>query len=123
MLQTPQGRKELIVNNLFKILRILALISLLALPITSCLEGSMVLILTVDTPQEKATVSTPTVTVSGTVTKTAEVKVNDVAVPSKGGKFSTEIKLTEGINVIDVVAKSGKDVERKTVTITYNPSK
>jgi hypothetical protein len=51
------------------------------------------------------------------------VKVNDVAVPSKGGKFSTEIKLTEGINVIDVVAKSGKDVERKTVTITYNPSK
>jgi hypothetical protein len=111
------------VNNLSKLLRILFLISLLALPITSCLEGSMVLILTVDTPQDKATVSAPTVTVSGTVTKTAEVKINDVAAPSKGNKFSTEIKLTEGSNVITVVAKSGKDTETKTVTIIYNPSK
>ena len=110
-------------NNLSKLLRILFLISLLALPITACMEGSMILILTVDTPQDKATVSTPTVTVSGTVTKTAEVKINDVVVPVKGGKFSTDLKLTEGTNVINVVAKSGKDTETKTVTITYNPSK
>ncbi len=109
-------------NNLSKLLHILLLIALLALPITACMEGSMVLILTVDTPQDKATVSTPTVTVSGTVTKTAEVKVNDVVVPSKGNKFSTELKLTEGSNVITVVAKSGKDTETKTLTITYKPS-
>jgi hypothetical protein len=111
------------VNNLSKLVRILVLISLLALPITSCLEGSMVLILTVDTPQDKAMVSAPTVTVSGTVTKTAEVKINDVVVPSKGNKFSAEIKLTEGTNVITVVAKSGKDTETKKLSITYNPSK
>lgn len=109
-------------NSLSKLLRISLLIALLASPITACMEGSMVLILTVDTPQDKATVSTPTVTVSGTVTKTAEVKINDVVVPSKGNKFSTDIKLTEGSNVINVVAKSGKNTETKTLTITYKPS-
>ena len=110
-------------NSLSKLLRILLVTSLLALPITACMEGSMILILTVDTPQDKTTVSASPVTVSGTVTKTAEVKINDVVVPVKGGKFSTDIKLTEGSNVINVVAKSGKDTETKTVTITYNPSK
>jgi uncharacterized protein YfaP (DUF2135 family) len=83
----------------------------------------MILILTVDTPQDKATVSASPVTVSGTVTKTAEVKINDVAVPVKGGKFSTDFKLTEGSNVIKVVATSGKETVTKTVTVTYNPSK
>ena len=109
-------------NNLSKLLCISIVISLFALAMTACMEGSMVLILTVDTPQDKATVNTPTVTVSGAVTKTAEVKINDVIVPSKGNKFSTEIKLTEGSNVITVVAKSGKDTETKTLTITYKPS-
>jgi hypothetical protein len=111
------------VNNLSKLVRFSLIISLLALPITACMEGAMVLTLTIDTPRDKATVSVPTVAISGTVTKTAEVKINDVVVPSKGNKFSTEIKLTEGSNVITVVAKSGKDMETKTVTITYNPSK
>jgi hypothetical protein len=123
MLQTSSWRKELIVNNLSKLLGISLLISLLVLPITACWEGSMVLILTVDTPQDKTTVSASPVTVSGTVTKTAEVKINDVVVPIKGGKFSTDFKLTEGSNVINVVAISGKETVNKTVTITYNPSK
>jgi hypothetical protein len=43
-------------------------------------------------------------------------------VPSKGNKFSTEIKLIEGSNVITVAAKSGKDTETKTLTVTYKPS-
>ena len=110
-------------NNLSKLLGISLLIFLLALPITACWEGSMILILTVDTPQDKATVTASPITVSGTVTKTAEVKINDVVVPVKGGKFSTDFKLTEGSNVINVVATSGKDTVTKTVTITYNPSK
>jgi hypothetical protein len=110
-------------NNLSKLLRISLLISLLALPITACMESSMILILTVDTPQDKTTVSASPVTVSGTVTKTAEVKINDVVVPVKSNKFSTDLKLTEGSNVINVVAKSGKDTETKTLTITYNPRK
>jgi hypothetical protein len=111
------------VNNLTKLLGISLLISLLVLPITACWEGSMILILTVDAPQDKTTVSASPVTVSGTVTKTAEVKINDVVVPVKGGKFSTDFKLTEGSNVINVVATSGKETVTKTVTITYNPSK
>jgi len=82
----------------------------------------MVLTLTVDAPEDKANVNTPTVTVSGTVTKTAEVKINDVVVPVKSGKFSGEAKLTEGSNIITVVAKSGKDTETKNVTVTYKPS-
>ena len=110
-------------NNLSKLLGISLLISLLALPITACWEGSMILVLTVDTPQDKTTVSESSVTVSGTVTKTAEVKINGVVVPVKGGKFSTDFKLTEGSNVINVVATSGKETVTKTVTVTYNPSK
>jgi len=123
MLQTSYWRKELIVNNLSKLLRISLLITLLALPITACWESAMTLVLTVDTPQDKATVSGSPVTVSGTVNKTAKVKINDVVVPIKGGKFSTDVKLTEGSNVINVVATSGEDSVTKTLTITYNPSK
>jgi len=110
-------------NNLRKLVGISVVILLLALPITACWEGSMILVLTVDTPQDKTTVSESSVTVSGTVTKTAEVKINGVVVPIKGGKFSTDFKLTEGSNVINVVATSGKDTVTKTLTITYNPSK
>jgi hypothetical protein len=111
------------VNNLSKLLRISLLIALLALLITACWESAMTLVLTVDTPQDKATVSGSPVTVSGTVNKTAKVKINDVVVPIKGGKFSTDVKLTEGSNVINVVATSGEDSVTKTLTITYNPSK
>ena len=112
-------------NNLFKLLGISLVISLLALPITACKpwESAMTLIMTVDTPQDGATVSGSPVTVTGTVNKTAEVKINDVKVPIKGGKFSTDFKLTEGSNVINVVGTSGKDTVQKTVRITYNSSK
>jgi hypothetical protein len=112
-------------NNLFKFLGISLIISLLALPITACKpwESAITLIMTVDTPQDGATVGTSPVTISGTVNKTAEVKINDVVVPIKGGKFSTNFNLTEGSNVINVVAISGKDTVKKTMTIVYNPSK
>jgi hypothetical protein len=98
------------------------MISLLALPISACMDRALTLIMTVDTPQDKTTVSASPATVSGTVNKTAEVKINDVVVPVKGSKFSADIKLTEGGNVITVVATSGKDTVQKTLTIVYNPS-
>src|SRR4030043_1168578 len=112
-------------NNLFKLLDILLVISLLASPIAACKpwEAGYILAVTVDTPQDKTTVSASPVTVSGTVNKTAEVKISDVVVPIKGGKFSTDFKLTEGSNVINVVATSGKDTVTKKVTVTYNQSK
>jgi hypothetical protein len=112
-------------NNLFKLLAISLVISLLALPITACKpwERAITLIMEVDTPQDGTTVSVSPVTVSGTVNKTAEVKINDVVVPIKGGKFSTDFKLTKGSNVINIVGTSGKDTVTKKVTITYNSSK
>jgi hypothetical protein len=116
-------KKEWIMNNLSKLVGISLMISLLALSISACTDRAMILLMTVDTPQDKATVSESTVTVSGTVNKTAEVKINDVVVPIKGGKFSSDFKLTEGSNVINIVATSGKDTVNKTVTIVYNPSK
>ena len=112
-------------SKLLKLLCISLVISLLALPIAACRpwESAMTLIMTVDTPQDGATVTASPVTVNGTVNKTAEVKINDVAAPIKGGKFSSDVKLTEGSNVINVVGTSGNDTVKKTVTVTYNPSK
>jgi uncharacterized protein YfaP (DUF2135 family) len=111
------------VNNLSKLLGISLLISLLALSISACTDSAMILVVTVDTPQDKTTVSESSVTVSGTVSKTAEVKINDIVIPIKGGKFSSDFKLTEGSNAINIVATSGKETVNKTLTITYNPSK
>jgi hypothetical protein len=110
-------------NNLFKLVGILLVMSLLALSISACPGGAMILTLTVDTPQDGATVTASPVTVSGTVNKTDKVKVNDVVVPVKDGKFSTDIKLTEGDNILSVVASSGKETAEKKVKVTYNPSK
>jgi hypothetical protein len=110
-------------SNRFKLPGILIVILLLILPIAACWESAMTLMMTVDTPQDKATVDSSSVIVSGTVNKSAKVKINDVVVPVKGGKFSTDFKLTEGYNVINVVAISGKDTVEKKLTITYSPSK
>lgn len=110
-------------NNLFKLVGISLVISLLVFAISACTDRAMILLVTVDTPQDGTTVGSSPVTVSGTVNKTAEVKISDVVVPIKGDKFSTDFKLTEGSNVINVVATSGKDTVTKKVTVTYNPSK
>ncbi len=110
-------------NNLLKLLGISLVIFLLALPMAGCWQSAMTLMMTVDTPQDGTTVSASPITVSGTINKSAEVKINDVVVPIKGGKFSMDFKLAEGSNVIKVVATSGKDTVEKTVTIAYNPTK
>jgi hypothetical protein len=123
MLQTHNGKRSGFMNNVSKLVGISVVISLLALSVSACMDRAMILVVTVDTPQDKTTVSASPVTVSGTVSKKAEVKINDVLVPIKGGKFSTDFKLTEGTNVINVVVTSGKDTINKTVTITYSPSK
>ncbi len=112
-------------GNLFKLQGILLMISLLALQLSACKpwESAITLIMTVDIPQDGTTVSASPVIVNGTVNKTAAVIINDMVVPVKSGKFSTSVMLTEGNNVINVVATSGKETVRKTVTITYNPTK
>ena len=110
-------------GTLFKLLGILLVISLLALLISACTDRAMILVMTVDTPQDGTTITVSPVTVGGTVNKKAEVKINDAVVPIKGDKFSTDFKLTEGSNVINVVATSGEATVTKKVTVTYNPIK
>ena len=112
-------------GKLFRLLGIFLVIVLLALPLTACRpwEGAITLIVTIDAPQDGATVTTSPVTVSGTLNKTATVKINGVTVAHSGGKFSSSVNLTEGSNTINVVATAGEETSSKTVTITYAPAK
>jgi len=114
-------------RNLFKVIGILFALSLLALPLTGCdnppWDSGMTLILKVDTPKDGTTVNTPTVTVSGRVggseSKGAKVSINNVDAPVTDGKFSSNVTLTEGKNVITVVATSGQAKPEEKVTVTY----
>jgi len=88
-------------------------------------ESGQHLIMRVDTPQDGATVTTSPVTVSGTLSKHGTVKINDVLLPGKVFDFSTSVTLTEGTNVISIVATSvdPEETVTKTVTVTYTPAK
>jgi hypothetical protein len=118
-------------NSLFKILSILFVFSLLAFPLTGCdnppWDSGMVLILKVDTPKDGATVNTSTVTVSGRVKGTesagAKVSINGADAPVQDGKYSNNVTLTEGKNVITIVATGGQAKPSETVTVTYVPAK
>jgi hypothetical protein len=121
------SRKELIMNNLFKLIGILFVLSLLALPLTGCdnppWESGMVLILKVDTPKDGATVNTSTVTVSGRVKGTesagAKVSINGADAPVQDGKYSTNVTLTEGKNIIKISAKGGQASPEEIRTVNY----
>jgi hypothetical protein len=118
-------------NNIFKLIGILLVLSLLALPLTGCdnppWESGMILILKVDTPKDGTTVNPPTVTVSGRVKGSesagAKVSINNADVPVNDGKYSTNVTLTEGKNVINIVAKSTQASPNEQVTVTYVPTK
>ena len=105
---------------MFKLLGILVVISLLALPPVGCSKPPLTL--TISEPIDGATVTTSSLTVKGTVSDPkATVTVNNARTwPSlKYGVFSTKVTLAEGENIITVVATRGKEVITTTVTITY----
>ena len=114
-------------DNRFKILGILFVVSLLVLQVTGCSnapwDSGTTLTLKVDEPHNGTTVTVSTVTVSGRVlgsqSATAKVSVNDKDVPVTDHKFSTTVTLNEGKNVITVVAANGAAKPSKTVTVTY----
>jgi len=118
-------------GTLFRLLGIFFVLSLLALPLAGCdeppWEAGMTLSLKVDTPKKGTTVTTSTVTVSGRVlgsqVEAARLTINGAAVPIKEKKYSTSVTLTEGANVIDVVATSGAVTMNEKVTVTYAPAK
>jgi nitrogen fixation protein FixH len=100
------------------------MVSLFALPLTGCdTDSGMVLVVKVDTPKDGSTVNTPTVTVSGRVvgteSKGAKVSINNIDAPVTDGKYSANVTLKEGKNVINIVAKSGQAAPEETVTVTY----
>ena len=114
-----------------KVLGILFVVSLLVLQVTGCSnppwDSGTILSLKVDAPRNGTTVTTATVPVSGRVLGTqkaaAKVTINGAEVPVKDGKFSTSLTLTEGANVITIVATAGQANPNQKVTVTYAPAK
>jgi hypothetical protein len=122
------SRKELIVNNRIILISIISLLALLALPLTGCdPDSGRTLVLHVDTPKNDTTVATSTITITGhlggTESKGATVSVNGADVTVKDLKFSTDVTLNEGKNVITLVARSGQAAPEERVTVTYVPAK
>ncbi len=60
--------------------------------------------LSVASPQDRAVTKEQTLTVQGTVEVGASVSVNGVAVPATGGQFAASVSLTEGANLLMIVA-------------------
>ena len=118
-------------DKLLKLLGILFVLSLLALPLTGCdnppWERGKGLNLKVDTPRDGTTVTTSTVTVNGRVSGSesagAKVSINGADVPVKDRKFSTDVTLTEGKNVINIDATYGQAKLNEKVNVTYVPAK
>jgi hypothetical protein len=118
-------------DNLFKILGILFALSLLVLPLTGCnsapWDTGRVLVLKVDEPRGGTTVTASTVKVGGRVLGTqragAKLTINGADVPVKDDKFSTNVTLTEGTNVINIDAEASGAKLKEKVTVTYLPTK
>lgn len=114
-------------NKLLKVFLIFLLPLLTVLPLSGCADSGKTLSLYVDTPKDGTTVSTPAVTVSGQVkgkqSAAASVKVNDIDAPVKDGKYSVEVPLKEGQNIIKVVAAAERANLKEQRTVTYSAAK
>jgi hypothetical protein len=116
------------VNKNLKLLCVMFLLSLLAFPLTGCNRDSeRTLIVKVDSPKDGDTVTTPTVTVSGRLLGTdsyaAKVIINDVEAPVANDKFSADVKLTEGKNLIVIYGRVNQVNLKEKMTVTYVPAK
>jgi hypothetical protein len=80
-------------------------------------------VISIDSPDDGATVTEAAVTVSGTVDDAAAmVWVNGVSAEDGAGGFSAVVSLTEGDNVITVVAEDELgNTASESVTVTYEP--
>ena len=117
-------------NGFFKLLTLSLALSLLALPLAGCeppWESGMTLNLKVDTPRDGTSVTTSAVTVNGRVSGSqsaeAKVSINGADVPVKEHRFSGDVMLTEGKNIIHIVAVSGQARLTEKVNVTYAPAK
>ena len=111
-----------------KLICAVLIISLLAIPMTSCAKP---LVVSFYEPKDKAIVSASTIQVRGYISDPkATVWLNDyemtLSKSSRSATFATALELMEGENVITVTAARGKpdkwkDVVARTVTVTYKP--
>jgi hypothetical protein len=79
-------------------------------------------VVTITAPVNNSTVSSPDMVVTGTVNDPSitVVKVNGADVSVTGGSFSKSITLSEGDNVITVIATDGAgNASQKIVTVTF----
>lgn len=117
--------------KLFKFISILFVVSLLISSLSGCehppWEGASILVVKLDTPKDGETISKSPVTVSGRLSgpeaSKANVSINGTSVTVQGGKFSTDVTLTEGKNVITVAATAGQAKLEEKANITYAPAK
>ncbi|MFC1941256.1 hypothetical protein ACFLWL_02460 [Chloroflexota bacterium] len=102
---------------------ILLLTSLLALTLTSC-GNSNGLTVTIWEPEDGMTITASSVYIRGDVSDSdAKISINnvEVSVHSQYSTFFHTVDLTEGENVITVVATLGEETVTKTVTVTRLP--
>lgn len=80
------------------------------------------LTLTITSPTDQASVSQPSVEVSGSVSTDAVLTINDDIYDLPAGSFSETVALAQGPNAIEIVASnmSGNEVD-KVLTVTYQP--
>ncbi len=90
-------------------------------PDTSATSGDMVLTLSLSTPADGATITTPAISVSGKTSPGAEVKANGISVPvQSGGEFSTRVPIPDEEQEYTVTVKATlgdqqKQIERRVI--------
>lgn len=84
--------------------------------------------LAIDTPAERVVVNTETIEVTGTVSPSVPVTLNGVAATVDGGRFSGQVVLSPGENLITAAAGEAtatvtviQDIERPRIDITTPP--
>lgn len=76
------------------------------------------LALSITSPQNNITTQDAKVTVTGSTDPAATLTINDIKVETSEGKFSKEIELKEGINLILIKAKLGEKSSIRELKIT-----
>jgi hypothetical protein len=93
-----------------------------AAPVPSVTQTTQLLSLKVTEPADESVVKTGSVSLSGTVSNSAEITVNGTSVAVENGNFNAVVELEEGPNSLEVRAADGKGHEEiKVITIVYLP--
>ena len=113
--------------RIWKILPLVILLAACSAPPASPTPAPAVLnqgplTLTIYSPQDQATVSSPTVDLKGKVSEDAVLTVNDEIYTLKSGEFTQPVSLSEGLNAVQIVASdmAGNEIDL-ILTITYQP--